>query len=139
MHEPQWSGVRRMTHFDHYEVVMFPSKRIKNCLQTGDSSKTTKRRDQQRSKEKKQKGFNRKKTPEVGTLATGVKEEVNSNAGGEREKKSEVTPCVLCNSSHDFDTCKQFMTRSLSDRREFIRANALCLGYLKWWHMITNC
>ena len=22
MHEPQWSGVRRMTHFDRYEVVM---------------------------------------------------------------------------------------------------------------------
>ena len=22
MREPQWSGVRRMTHFDRYEVVM---------------------------------------------------------------------------------------------------------------------
>ena len=22
MHEPQWSGVQRMTHFDHAEVVM---------------------------------------------------------------------------------------------------------------------
>ena len=30
MHEPQWSGVRRMTHFDRYEVVM--SSQIYSCL-----------------------------------------------------------------------------------------------------------
>ena len=55
IHEPQWRGVRRMTHFDRYKVFMFPSKRIKNCLQTGDSSKTTKRRHQRKSKKKSRK------------------------------------------------------------------------------------
>ena len=29
MHEPQWSGVRRMTHFDRYEVVMHATKESK--------------------------------------------------------------------------------------------------------------
>ena len=29
MHEPQWSGARRMTHFDRYEVVMHATKESK--------------------------------------------------------------------------------------------------------------
>ena len=32
MHEPQWSGVRRMTHFDRYEVVMNGISSVRHCL-----------------------------------------------------------------------------------------------------------
>ena len=33
----------------------------------------------------------------------------------------------------------QFLKKSLAERRDFIKTNALCLGFLKWGHMKRVC
>ena len=63
----------------------------------------------------------------------------NSNSQNRKERKSEAIPCPLCKAAHDLDVCKQFLKKCLAERRDLIKANALCLGCLKWGHMKRNC
>ena len=90
-------------------------------------------------KGRKLNGFNRRKPPSFNALATESHEVTDSNINGRKEKKSEATSCPLCKASHDLDVCKQFLKKSVAERRDFIKANALCLGCLKWGHMKRTC
>ena len=90
-------------------------------------------------KGRKLNGFNRRKPPSFNALATESHEVTDSNINGRKEKKSEATSCPLCKASHDLDVCKQFLKKSVAERRDFIQANALCLGCLKWGHMKRTC
>ena len=56
-----------------------------------------------------------------------------------KERKAEANLCPICKAAHDLDVCRQFLKKSLAERKDLIRANALCLGCLKWGHMKRNC
>ena len=91
-------------------------------------------------KGRKSNGFSRRKPPKFNALATDSHEVADSNAGNNRkEKKTEATPCSLCKAPHDLDVCKQFLKKTMAERIEVIKANALCLGCLKWGHMKRSC
>ena len=90
-------------------------------------------------KGRKLNGFNRRKPPSFNALATESHEVTDSNINSRKEKKSRTTSCLLCKASHDLNVCKQFLQKSVGERRYFIKTNALCLGCLKWGHMKRIC
>ena len=47
--------------------------------------------------------------------------------------------CFFCKGSHSLETCNQFLKKSLSERRQFIRARGLCHGCLRWGHLRRDC
>ena len=75
----------------------------------------------------------------VRALAAGLHEVRSSSSPTKGERKPEPTSCPLCKTAHDLDECKQFLKKSVAERREIIKAKALCLGCLKWGHMKRNC
>lgn len=91
-------------------------------------------------KGRKANGFRRRtQRDKVNTFATELHEMANSNSQNRKERKSEAISCPLCKAAHDLDVCKQFLKKPLAERRDLIKANALCLGCLKWGHMKRNC
>ena len=87
-------------------------------------------------KERKTNGFRRRiHKDKVNAFATESHEMANSNGQNRKERKSEAPPCPLCKAAHDLDVCKLFLKKSLTERRDLIKANALCLGCLRWGHM----
>ena len=91
-------------------------------------------------KERKTNGFRRRTHKDkVSAFATESHEMANSNSQNRKERKSEAPPCPLCKAAHDLDVCKLFLKKSLAERRDLIKANALCLGCLRWGHMKRNC
>ena len=91
-------------------------------------------------KERKTNGFRRRTHKDkVNAFATESHEMANSNSQNRKERKSEASPCPLCKAAHDLDVCKLFLKKSLAERRDLIKANALCLGCLRWGHMKRNC
>lgn len=87
----------------------------------------------------KPKGFNIRKPPRFSTFATDSHEVANSNTHSRMEKKSEATLCPLCKAPHDLNVCKQFLKKSLAERRDLIKTNTLCIGCLRWKHMKRVC
>ena len=63
----------------------------------------------------------------------------NYNSQNRKERKSEVIPCPLCKAAHGLDVCSQFLKKSLAERRELIKVNALCLRCLRRGHIKRNC
>lgn len=91
-------------------------------------------------KGRKSNGFNRRKPPKFNVFATDSHEVADSNAGNNRkEKKPKATPCSLCKAAHDLNVCEQFLKKTMAERLDFIKANGLCLGCLKWGHMKRSC
>lgn len=91
-------------------------------------------------KVRKTNGFRRRTHKDkVNTFATESHEMANSNTQNRKERKPEATPCPLCKAAHDLEVCKQFLNKSLAERRDLIKTNALCLGCLKWGHMKRHC
>jgi len=74
-------------------------------------------------KGRKSNGFNRRKPPRFNALAMESHEVTDSNTNSKKEKKSEATLCPLCKASHDLDVCKQFLKKSVAERRDLIKAN----------------
>lgn len=87
----------------------------------------------------KPKGFNIRKPPRFSTFATDSHEVANSNTHSRMEKKSEATLCPLCKAPHDLNVCKQFLKKSLAERRDLIKTNTLCIGCLRWKYMKRVC
>ena len=83
--------------------------------------------------------YNPRKPPRFSTFATDSHEVANSNTQSRKEKKSEATLCPLCKAPHDLDVCKQFLKKSLAERRDLIKTNTLCIGCLRWKHMKRVC
>lgn len=60
---------------------------------------------------------------------------VNNN-----EEKITGSKCVFCNrTNHDISDCKDFRTKTPSDRREFIMKTGLCFGCLSHGHRSKEC
>ena len=47
--------------------------------------------------------------------------------------------CVLCKGKHDLDTCKSFLSKSLPDRKTFLKEKSLCFGCLRSGHVSRRC
>ena len=90
-------------------------------------------------KGRKSNGFNRRKPLRFNALATESHEVTDSNTNSRKERKSEATSCPLCKAPHDLDVCEKFLKKSIAERRDFVKMNALCLGCLKWGHMKRIC
>ena len=61
---------------------------------------------------------------------------------GSSDAKSDTrgkSACVLCKSKHFLDTCKAFLSKSLSDRKDFLREQCLCYGCLQKGHVSKRC
>ena len=64
------------------------------------------------------------------SLATGLKQEG-------RSKQS--ASCSLCKKPHNVNDCEQFLTKTLTERREFVMENKLCFGCFSDQHIAKNC
>ncbi|XP_060574183.1 uncharacterized protein LOC132731902 [Ruditapes philippinarum] len=47
--------------------------------------------------------------------------------------------CQICKGKHDLDQCSQFVSRSLNDRKAYIKDNKLCFACLKPNHVSKFC
>ena len=47
--------------------------------------------------------------------------------------------CVLCKGKHFLDTCKAFLSKSLSDKKQFLKEQCLCYGCLQKGHVSKRC
>lgn len=47
--------------------------------------------------------------------------------------------CILCSGKHDLDTCKSFLSKSLPDRKAFLRQKDLCFGCFQTGHISKRC
>jgi len=90
-------------------------------------------------KGRKSNGFKRRRPLKFNALATESHEVTGSKTNSRKEKKSAATSCPLCKAPHDFDVCEKFLKKSVAERRDFLKVNALCLGCLKWGHMKRIC
>ena len=48
-------------------------------------------------------------------------------------------PCIVCNKMHDFDECKNYLKKSLSDRRALIFEKGLCYACYGAGHRSRGC
>ena len=64
------------------------------------------------------------------SLATGLKQEG-------RNKQS--ASCSLCKKPHNLNDCEQFLTKTLTERREFVMEKKLCFGCFSDQHIAKNC
>ena len=51
----------------------------------------------------------------------------------------EVSQCLLCKGQHNLDDCKNFLCKSLSDRKSYVRENNLCFACLRGGHVSKRC
>ena len=89
-------------------------------------------------KGRKSNGFNRRKPSRFNALTTKSHEVTDSNTDSRKERKSEATSSPLCKAPHELNVCEKFL-KSIAERRDFVKVNALCLGCLKWGHMKRIC
>ena len=57
----------------------------------------------------------------------------------ERKETSDNKTCALCNKAHNIDTCYEFMTKPISDRKAFASTKGLCFGCLESGHQLKDC
>ena len=55
------------------------------------------------------------------------------------EKAAKKRSCVFCKGMHELEICEKFVQIPLEKKREFIIANRLCWGCLRWGHIISKC
>ena len=58
-----------------------------------------------------------------------------------QEKKTTLATksCLLCNKSHNLDTCYEFMKKSIIERKAFASTKGLCFGCLEQGHLSRDC
>ena len=47
--------------------------------------------------------------------------------------------CLFCGKGHELDYCKDFLSKFMSERKEFARSKNLCFGCLRQGHVSRNC
>ena len=57
----------------------------------------------------------------------------------ETELKPDKKKCTLCHKGHDIDDCRQFLAKSVEDRKSFAREKQLCFGCLCSGHVSKEC
>lgn len=61
------------------------------------------------------------------------------NATVQEEKKNNITTCPCCNGSHHICHCKQFGTKSVQERTDFVQSKRLCFNCLGSAHAVKYC
>ncbi len=79
-----------------------------------------------------------------GLQAAGTPQFHSSERKGERQVKvhhaaSEAGHCPTCSGSHHLQECKEFLSKSASDRSAMVKRSNLCFNCLRGEHMIRNC
>ena len=62
----------------------------------------------------------------------------DASTSGEQGSNNPVS-YILCKESHNLDSCNILISKSLDDRKVFIRENKLCFGCLKPGHRVPFC
>ncbi|XP_041364376.1 uncharacterized protein LOC121379790 [Gigantopelta aegis] len=78
--------------------------------------------------------FNRKRT-----TGTSFSTEMMVTKETDQNNISVVSWCALCNENHEIDSCKSFLAKSVSERKEFAREKRLCFGCLHVGHRSGDC
>ncbi len=47
--------------------------------------------------------------------------------------------CQICKGKHDLDDCKQFLTKSVNERRSYLQQNNLCFACYNTGHTSKGC
>ncbi|KAK3727739.1 hypothetical protein QZH41_005198 [Actinostola sp. cb2023] len=47
--------------------------------------------------------------------------------------------CALCKNTHNLEECKEFLKKTVEDRKSFVKLNNLCFRCLKRGHMVRQC
>lgn len=55
------------------------------------------------------------------------------------EQQKSIIKCPLCTKDHDFDSCRTFLNKTISDRKEFARSKNLCVACLRSGHISRKC
>ena len=77
----------------------------------------------------------KKRFPGSCTLLSDVKENAESGSAEAKTKGA----CALCKGKHEHDVCKVFLSKSLAERKAFIRERSLCYGCLQTGHVSKRC
>ena len=70
-----------------------------------------------------------KELQRVSSFVTKLTETTNSN----------YNKCFLCDKTHRPDDCPLFLSKSLEDRRTFVKSNGICFGCLRTGHRSRFC
>ena len=55
------------------------------------------------------------------------------------ERRVPENTCKMCGKSHDLDDCKEYLEKSLQERREFLKKNGLCFACYGGGHRSNGC
>ena len=80
-----------------------------------------------------------KKVSKVKSFAVSSVASQTMNGSDQPERIVKKIICVFCKEPHELELCERFLSISLDKRREFIIANRLCWGCLRWGHMNSKC
>ncbi len=80
-----------------------------------------------------------KKVPKVKSFAVNSVASQTMNVPTHPERVAKKTICVFCKEPHELELCKKFLEINFEKRREFIIANRLCWGCLRWGHVNSKC
>ena len=80
-----------------------------------------------------------KKVSKVKSFAVSSVASQTMNGPDQPEKIVKKIICVFCKEPHELELCERFLSISLDKRREFIVANRLCWGCLRWGHINNKC
>lgn len=80
-----------------------------------------------------------KKLPKVKAFAVSSVASQTNSVPDQEEKFVKKRNCVFCKEAHELETCERFLQIPLEKRREFIIANRLCRGCLRWGHVNSKC
>ena len=57
----------------------------------------------------------------------------------EHSRRSDTTPCTVCQKMYDLDHCLEFKKQSLAERKNWIRMKGLCFGCYGFDHIARFC
>lgn len=75
----------------------------------------------------------------AGSLATSTTSTLVPHEAGSSQQQSQTTKCALCENSHDLDDCKDFVSKSLEDKKKFLTEKSLCFACYDSGHRSKGC
>ena len=54
-------------------------------------------------------------------------------------QENDQSTCVLCNGQHDLDSCREFCSKDIKDKKEYAKVKGLCFGCLEVGHVSKSC
>lgn len=125
------------------QFVKFVTKEAKIACDPITSLQSLKSKDQPDTASENKRS-NRKRTSFMSqTEATDTKSDKEEKYSADGFKKGfneyKPQPCILCEGSHHLDDCKEFLSKTMAERKQYIRDKFLCFKCLKPGHMSRDC